>query len=1500
MRFRASHPTSVRAHRYPVWFSLVLSLILLLGNFPELAGPVPFTIVPQAAAAQGTPCVDNAAGSYTSRTCITAPADGSTVSGSVTANVSVTAVNGSMPAVNQMYFYLTSIGYPTAQKIATDFASPYTMNIPTERWVDGTYLLEVNVLFKDGATTSVKASVALNLANGTAAAPHTQGSWSPKTSNSSPLHVVAAGDGAGGLSSATAVGNRIEALNPDLFLYLGDLYEVGTYTEYVNYYGPTLGPMDSRTNPVPGNHEAKDYFQGYLDYWDTTSHYYSFDSGGWHFISLDTTIVSGETAAGTSQYNWLAQDLIDNASTQCTVVFTHHPRYSTSVSEPRLQDIWSLMALHGVDIVLDAHAHNYQRWVPMDAAGDPDPDGMTQYVVGTAGHYLESVSTSDSRVAAGIRTHGALSLTLGEGGWSSRFVAADGAVSDETSSNCNDRTAPTLSETALEPVADARVTSAQPTTNFGTTQTLFVDLDPQEESYLRFDVQGLSEPVWSAALRLWVTNPTTNGPRVAEVSDVAWSETGITWESKPATGTVIADIGSANTTGSWIEYDVTDAVTANGLVSFALLPDSTNGIGFSSREAAAVERPQLVINTVSNPATPAATPTTAASPVPVATPPTGLTYLAAADARVEEALPLDNFGTDTHLNVVNIEGESVESYIRFNVTDLADPYEQATLQVYIPENASGTDVAPSLYLASSSTWSETGISWANRPSRSIDPVAQSTLGGSGTWAVYDVSNVVTGNGEYTFVLATSSSEITSFASRETVTSPRLVFSGVNQTGTPAATPATPMGTPATPVGTPAATPAGTPATPIATPGGTPVTPTGTPVGSPAVTPATPGVTEAATPAGTPVGTPATPPATPTAEANPTSTPEPTPTDTPEPTATSTPEPTPTDTPAPPAPTPTPDLSGLPTVLAPVADAHVQENKSGTNYGTSTLLRSDGGTGTHIEIYLKFDVSGITSTPSKATLRLFVPSNSSAASGNGPELYVGTSSTWSETSITWSNRPARTTTVIGDVGAVSAGTWVEYDVTSAITGSGTYTFVLGSVSTDATDFTSRETTTPPELVLEGLANPTPTATAASSPTNTPTATPTATVSSPSSPTATSTSTSESTPTQTAASTATSTAEPSATMTPGPTPTNTPEPTATSTPEPTPTDTPAPPAPTPTPDLSGLPTVLAPVADAHVQENKSGTNYGTSTLLRSDGGTGTHIEIYLKFDVSGITSTPSKATLRLFVPSNSSAASGNGPELYVGTSSTWSETSITWSNRPARTTTVIGDVGAVSAGTWVEYDVTSAITGSGTYTFVLGSVSTDATDFTSRETSTPPQLVLDWAQGSTVARSASVSVASTVEPTATATATSTPASTPTATATTSATPTTTPTTEPTATATNTPESIATGTPAPTATEAVLTGTVVNTGGQGLFCRTAPSTDADIITVLADGETVVIRGPQEGDWLPVTCAGQDGYVAAAWIAVSTSDAPTPTRHRALRSRARPPYQPLPTPQSLQANRR
>ena len=145
---------------------------------------------------------------------------------------------------------------------------------------------------------------------------------------------------------------------------------------------------------------------------------------------------------------------------------------------------------------------------------------------------------------------------------------------------------------------------------------------------------------------------------------------------------------------------------------------------------------------------------------------------------------------------------------------------------------------------------------------------------------------------------------------------------------------------------------------------------------------------------------------------------------------------------------------------PDADATVKAGSPSTNYGSDLLLEADGVPVE--EVLLKFSVSGVAQPPIKATLRLFVVDDSS----DGPKVYLA-GSAWDEGAVTWSNRPDRIGDAVADIGSTPQGRWVEYDVTIAVPGDGTYTFNLVGETSNGADFHSREAgrATEPRLIIE---------------------------------------------------------------------------------------------------------------------------------------------------------------------------------------------------------------------------------------------------------------------------------------------------------------------------------------------------------------------------------------------------------------------------------------------------
>ncbi len=261
-------------------------------------------------------------------------------------------------------------------------------------------------------------------------------------------------------------------------------------------------------------------------------------------------------------------------------------------------------------------------------------------------------------------------------------------------------------------------------------------------------------------------------------------------------------------------------------------------------------------------------------------------------------------------------------------------------------------------------------------------------------------------------------------------------------------------------------------------------------------------------------------------------------------------------------------------------------------------------------------------------------------------------------------------------------------------------------------------------------------------------------------------------------------PAATSTPtgSPAATFTSTPTATGTAIVSPTSTPTA-ANTSTATPVGNTFTFTPTDDAYIYQTNGNTNYGSTTTLQVDNSPVKNI--LLKFNVSGLSGqTISSAKLRLYDVDPSS----KGGDFYSVSDNTWQQGTVTWNNAPAANTTLLASLGSVQVGNWYEVNLTSLITGNGTYSLRVSSTSSDGADYSSKEGTNPPQLVIQTQSLPTVTASPSQTSMPTLTPTAIATQTLTalPTFTPTSTALPSPTETMSPTPMPTASQTNTPSS------------------------------------------------------------------------------------------------------------------
>lgn len=376
-------------------------------------------------AAVATPVAAQAAGtcgtSSSHTLCVTIPA--STLQGEATVTVTNAPNSGVVIAT-----WLPS-GGPTTQLLYMYAPSPstndYSFVWPTEKYLDAAGTLRLQA----GSTGSAPVEIAVTLSNGNANDfQHNPNDWTsylpgPWTEATDPT-ILAVGDGPSNEATSNAVAARIAAIDPPLFLNLGDIYETGTFTEYRNAYGVSeidrpgqgslWGATADVTQPTLGNHE-KVNIPAFTDYWHGRPLYTSFMFGGVLFLNLNS---SQNMTSTKPMYQYAKSVITDPGAPACIVAFFHEPAVTSNTTVASNEvEMWTLLANNGVDLVLNGHQHNMVEYKPLDAsfkAGTPNAH-LVELVNGAGGHSIAGVTKvpPGARIAwSKGKTPGLLALTL--------------------------------------------------------------------------------------------------------------------------------------------------------------------------------------------------------------------------------------------------------------------------------------------------------------------------------------------------------------------------------------------------------------------------------------------------------------------------------------------------------------------------------------------------------------------------------------------------------------------------------------------------------------------------------------------------------------------------------------------------------------------------------------------------------------------------------------------------------------------------------------------------------------------------------------------------------------------------------------------------------------------------------------------------------------------------------------------------------------------------------
>ena len=222
--------------------------------------------------------------------------------------------------------------------------------------------------------------------------------------NSKGFNFAAVGDFGCSKNTKKTIDN-INDNKPELVLPLGDL----SYQISANCWFDIMSPFKKKVMITLGFHDVNDgqaKMDQFFKSFELDKPYYSFDYGKVHFI-----VMASESSfqQGSPQYKFISEDLkkaSEDKDVNWVIVTTYGPFYtspSTHKAEKDLRDIYHpIFEKYNVDLVLQAHNHNYQRTYPIS--------------YNSAGDSSEPTVTNQNTTGYNSHTDGAVFALIGTGG----------------------------------------------------------------------------------------------------------------------------------------------------------------------------------------------------------------------------------------------------------------------------------------------------------------------------------------------------------------------------------------------------------------------------------------------------------------------------------------------------------------------------------------------------------------------------------------------------------------------------------------------------------------------------------------------------------------------------------------------------------------------------------------------------------------------------------------------------------------------------------------------------------------------------------------------------------------------------------------------------------------------------------------------------------------------------------------------------------------------------
>jgi fibronectin type 3 domain-containing protein len=616
-------------------------------------------------------------------------------------------------------------------------------------------------------------------------------------------------------------GAVVTAAGPTWVLPLGDTqYDSSTSSEYAGSYNTTgWGAVKAISRPAAGNHEYRTPGgSGYYSYFgasagDPQKGYYSYDvtvpsGGSWHLIALNSECadlgggsISAGCGVGSSQETWLKADLAAHNNV-CTIAYWHRPRFSSSSSTPGTSTyvaFWNDLYNAGADLVLNGHAHDYERFAPQTSAGAADAKGPVEFVVGTGGDDFQTLGpTGTNSVKRSNTAFGAMKLTLHSNSYDYEFVPAAGySLSDSGSGTCHNAPAPDITKPSVPSGLSATASSANQvalswssaTDNVGvknylvyrgsngatptllttttSSATTFTDTTVTEQTSYTYQVyaQDAAGNIGPASNTSVVTTPTTSdttpptAPSALQAEPVSANEIDLGWTGSTDTGSGVSG------------YKVYRK--APGESTFALLatqagtgPGSTSHVDTTVQPGTAYQYFVTAYDGANLESTPSSTVSVSTPPGPTTK---TFTFTPTDDATIQQANPTATGGSSP---LVADNSPVQDNLLRFDVsTTGCDSLNSASLR--LANNGNGSNRGGDFY-STGPAWSESSVTWAAAPTRGSLLNSLGSVASNATVTVDVTHGVSSLTGPVAFRVGSTSGDGVQYFSKEgTGTKPTL-------------------------------------------------------------------------------------------------------------------------------------------------------------------------------------------------------------------------------------------------------------------------------------------------------------------------------------------------------------------------------------------------------------------------------------------------------------------------------------------------------------------------------------------------------------------------------------------------------------------------------------------------------------------------------------------------------------------------------------------------------